>query len=179
MRKAIIIVDGLKWALMFVRKLWVLTELYKWDNFKHVLIISARVPFVITGSVCRNLSLKIKEIPPKTASEFLKSLSVRFTASTWWWCSMTHGTFVPYNTAVSLHSTQRVSLIHLYGYALIRFPNWTHSNNYSYPLNKGIYRSMNITCHKYFAKKWSLEPNGMCCTARKGIHLNIDNHHNL
>lgn len=38
---------------------------------------------------------------------------------------------------------------------------------------------MNITCHKYFAKKWSLEPNGMCCTARKGIHLNIDNHHNL
>lgn len=45
--------------------------------------MSARVPYVITGSSCRKSSANIKVTPPITAFELRRSWSVRVTASIW------------------------------------------------------------------------------------------------
>jgi len=64
-------------------------ELHKGDDFKHALITSVCVPFDIISSVCQN-SPKSSTIHV-TASEFLRSWSVRLTALNM--SSMTHDTF--------------------------------------------------------------------------------------
>ncbi|KAJ8892837.1 hypothetical protein PR048_005418 [Dryococelus australis] len=48
------------------------TELHKGDDLRHALMISARVPFVTTGSVCRKSPANTKVTPPIMAVEILR-----------------------------------------------------------------------------------------------------------
>jgi len=58
-------------ALIFVRNFKFSIEVHKGDDLKHALMISARVPLLMTGNVCRKSPANTKVISPMRAEKFL------------------------------------------------------------------------------------------------------------